>query len=826
MPKTTEGKKYSKSYTENDLLKALTAIESGMPKREASKLFHIPRATIQFRLSNKFVKSSPGPPTILTSQEESILVDWIKECHRKGFPRRKDDVQASVKQFLDEKPRPNPFKGNYPGEGWYKAFIKRHPDISIRTSEAVTAASANISENDIRKWFQQIYNYLQEEGYEHILNHAERVFNGDETNFLLCPENKKVLVPKGARNVYEVDGGKAKSALTVMFTFNARGNSTPPQIIYPYKRLPREISESVPPTWGVACSDSGWMKKEIFYEYISKIFYPNVRKLNIQFPIILFVDGHQTHLDKRLSDLCTKLDIILVCLYPNATRLLQPCDVSTFKPLKDGWRKGVIRWRRENPMEELTKVRFASLLDCVIKSSVKPEIIISGFRTCGLFPWNVEAIDFTKCLGKTTRNSDNKKSILEEDKLNTSALSYKTFQRIVGEKRIHTFKQIDNLLDDDDDNVILYQLWKAFQDRNEITQSDNNEVDLPEENNNRRSEEDYSNLLPIVNCSDYPSVESVIDYYDILNMPIVIDENPVEEIRPEELVSLPSKFPFVSEQHKVLVHKTEDGVDVIQVSREEVLITASSKSLVASEDKILIQEKGNSVEDLDAIQIMCTEQFVPSVPESTCITDAKISTEHKGDSLRDYLHWPTTPERKGKRKTESMPFVLTASEWKRKTAEKDEAKLNEIKAKENRKREREAKKIVKELSNQPKRQKGNGKTGKAKSKVNIISSVTIPPTTAYQKTIKSSKYNFTNQPIDSKICQEEIFNDPIFEKNMKIKRGLCYICASNITMIRSGIKCYKCARSFHINCLIKHQPNLNSNEIYYCKSCTQQNNAL
>jgi hypothetical protein len=55
-----------------------------------------------------------------------------------------------------------------------------------------------------------------------------------------------VLAPKGIRNVYEIDVGKAKTQITVMFTFGASGEVTPPMIIYPYKRLPAAVAASVP----------------------------------------------------------------------------------------------------------------------------------------------------------------------------------------------------------------------------------------------------------------------------------------------------------------------------------------------------------------------------------------------------------------------------------------------------------------------------------------------------------------------------------------------------------------------------------------------------
>jgi hypothetical protein len=106
--------------------------QSSCGQREASKIYYIPRATLQFRSSTKFCsKTSHGPKPILTSDEETLSENWTLASHRKGFPLRIEDVQASVKYFLDATPRENPFKNNLPGKGWYAAFLKRHPNITL-----------------------------------------------------------------------------------------------------------------------------------------------------------------------------------------------------------------------------------------------------------------------------------------------------------------------------------------------------------------------------------------------------------------------------------------------------------------------------------------------------------------------------------------------------------------------------------------------------------------------------------------------------------------------------------------------------------------------
>lgn len=60
------------------------------------------------------------------------------------------------------------------------------------------------------------------------------------------------------------------------------------------------------------------MKGENFFEYITNVFYPWVVKTAIQFPVVLFVDGHSSHLTQPLSAFCAEHEIELVALHPNA----------------------------------------------------------------------------------------------------------------------------------------------------------------------------------------------------------------------------------------------------------------------------------------------------------------------------------------------------------------------------------------------------------------------------------------------------------------------------------------------------------------------------
>jgi len=175
-------------------------------------------------------------------------------------------------------------------------------------------------------------------------------------------------------------------------------------IIYPYKRIPNYIYQSVPENWGIGRSDSGWMVSATFFEYIANIMYPWLIDNKVKFPVILYLDGHKSHLSLELSEFCTEKKIILYCLPPNATHILQPCDVSIFKPLKSYW-KDVIKAHNLISKSPITKNNFGNIFKDAF-DKVKPESIINGFRACGMFPFNPDAVDYTKCISNRQAEVD------------------------------------------------------------------------------------------------------------------------------------------------------------------------------------------------------------------------------------------------------------------------------------------------------------------------------------------------------------------------------------------------------------------------------------
>lgn len=104
------------------------------------------------------------------------------------------------------------------------------------------------------------------------------------------------------------------------------------------------------------------MNSEVFDEFIGNHFVPYLDRNMRTRPVILFVDDHRSHMRQYVSELCYSLGVVLVPLHPNSTHILQPADVSVFRPLKAGWKNIVRKWKFDNYPADITRKTFGPLI--------------------------------------------------------------------------------------------------------------------------------------------------------------------------------------------------------------------------------------------------------------------------------------------------------------------------------------------------------------------------------------------------------------------------------------------------------------------------------
>ncbi|RVE48189.1 hypothetical protein evm_007143 [Chilo suppressalis] len=151
------------------------------------------------------------PPT-MKPKEVNMPNKRKKKLLRKSIKRLRC---IRIGKFLkeDRKRFRDPLKDDISGRKWYDLFMCRHPELSERIAETVISVSANVSEEDTKRWFHNFEFCPKENNYFNIYQNPSRVFNGDESNFQLYPKSGKIISLRGERDVYEVDHAAAKTEI-------------------------------------------------------------------------------------------------------------------------------------------------------------------------------------------------------------------------------------------------------------------------------------------------------------------------------------------------------------------------------------------------------------------------------------------------------------------------------------------------------------------------------------------------------------------------------------------------------------------------------------
>ncbi|XP_026465236.1 uncharacterized protein LOC113367875 [Ctenocephalides felis] len=314
----------SNKYLPETLEKALKEIRDGtLSVYKASRTYKIPNQTLYDKIHGKYKKQGrAGAPAVLTPEEENLIVEWVITMAQMGFPVTKDILLNSRHKLVAELGRSNKFKEGYPGRHWYEGFLRRNPLISKRICQPLTTAHVSVNEVKIRAWFKRVEKYSQENDLSELLQDPSRIFNCDESAFFLCPKGQAVLAKTGSKSVHCRSGNDEKECLTVLIGASADGKLMPVLSLFPYKRIPSNILAKYPKTWSIGRSEKGWMTSENFFEYIGNVFNPFLINESIEKPVVLFLDGHVSHLSYHLCKLCREIGVILVALLPNSTHIL------------------------------------------------------------------------------------------------------------------------------------------------------------------------------------------------------------------------------------------------------------------------------------------------------------------------------------------------------------------------------------------------------------------------------------------------------------------------------------------------------------------------
>ena len=131
-----------------------------------------------------------GIEKYLNDEEEDILATFLLKCAAIGYPHSRKEVIAIAQRFCNSRAMDVQVT-----HGWWQKFCLRHPEISLRTTSALSYARAKGQNVEALSSY---FDILEDTFNEHKLHDKPNlVFNMDETGLPLSQDPIKGVCKKG-----------------------------------------------------------------------------------------------------------------------------------------------------------------------------------------------------------------------------------------------------------------------------------------------------------------------------------------------------------------------------------------------------------------------------------------------------------------------------------------------------------------------------------------------------------------------------------------------------------------------------------------------------
>ncbi|CAG2192489.1 unnamed protein product [Mytilus edulis] len=318
---------------------------------------------------------------MLTDEEETSLINYVKYMAERGFPLTRRMLKAFVISIIEIAGRTTLFnmdKG--PSDKWVNKLLNRHPELSEKLPEQQDKARRRMSNvTVVDQYFKLLVDTVDSLG---LTNKPNQIFNCDESGFSGKEKSKeKVLTLKGSHSYQQkvlVHGH-----ITVHMCIAADGHVLPSFLIFDGCLPHRSFKDGVPDNWLYGSSESGYMDTELFENWFDKVFIPfcGTRR-----PVLLIFDNHDSHISINLIEKAKANNIHIIGLPPHTTHLLQPLDVAIFGPLKEKSEPIISYLGKPEQVCHHRQSQVSALLSTAIDQTITLAWVKESFRKSGMYP--------------------------------------------------------------------------------------------------------------------------------------------------------------------------------------------------------------------------------------------------------------------------------------------------------------------------------------------------------------------------------------------------------------------------------------------------------
>lgn len=324
---------------------------------------------------------------VFTREEETLLASYLKKASQLHHGLGTVNCRLLAYEFAirNNKKHPEQWdKNKIAGCDWFRGFMKRNHELSIRLPEATSIArSSAFNRTTVDEFNKNLEKVLQRENFG-----PHDIWNIDETGVTTTHKPTKVIAVRGIKQVGQATSQERGTLVTVCNAVNAIGNFIPPFLVFPRVNVRDFMYVGAPPgTVGVGHpKHSGWMTKENFVQFLNH-FILHV-KCSSEHKVLLLMDNHESHISLESLELAKNNGIVLLTFPPHCSHKLQPLDVSVYFPFQNAYNNAAQQWMVNHPGSPVTIYNVGEVIGKSFPLAFTPLNIISGFKVSGIYPFD------------------------------------------------------------------------------------------------------------------------------------------------------------------------------------------------------------------------------------------------------------------------------------------------------------------------------------------------------------------------------------------------------------------------------------------------------
>ena len=186
-----------------------------------------------------------GYRSVFNVSQELFLVEYLLKASALYYGLSTNEVKSLAYEYVAKLGLqiPNSWvAAKKAGSDWLSGFMKRHPNLTLRTPESTSLSRAtSFNRHNVNVFYDKYESVLQRDGFT-----PDKIWKVDETCCITVQKPRKIIAATGVKQVGAVVSAERGQLVTLCCAVSATGNMIPSMLIFPRVHCKKNFIKGAP----------------------------------------------------------------------------------------------------------------------------------------------------------------------------------------------------------------------------------------------------------------------------------------------------------------------------------------------------------------------------------------------------------------------------------------------------------------------------------------------------------------------------------------------------------------------------------------------------